>query len=477
MKGSAQRIIRDEVILPAITEMYDITSNANLFDTKLQSIVRWCDLLYTKMQANAPFRDLLYYCNENAIDLKNKLQPFYFKSKELSDFAKNDPEKAQSFCYGYALGVHHDFRRSNYELDKQSEILVEHFNDCLKLIPTINDILYRLTPTIQLLLEDANLEVVIDLFQKVERSADLFTCLVYQALNTDKMERLGELMNSKIKTNGEIRVFTHRVVTPLTQKLKAMRPNSHEELQTIAKVIAAGFTNGNDSTGGFAIGKIMAVSAINDEVLQRLIELLIDEPKVVVSKDEIGRIDADLRKINLPTRAELVQRLKRKNTAYSRWLESDIPSLLREAESLRLKPTVKPQVFCALFDVIVRKSTQQLPVDWRALHAILPDFNAQKSKLSGDELRSGNLVKTFTNAQSTAFVHALAANEWTMADELWNLRPIRNPEIVLSYALSLCRRGDYDKTDSLLSKLKRIRSNSRRNYIASLCSFRIVANQ
>ncbi|KAI6212222.1 Leucine-rich PPR motif-containing protein, mitochondrial [Aphelenchoides besseyi] len=454
MKTSAQRIIREEVMVSTIKEMYTITSDANLFNTKLQNVVQWCNLLYAEMQASAPFKELLHYCGENTIELKNKLQPFYFKSKELIDFAKNDPERAQGLCYGYALAVHHDIRRSNYNIDKQSKILVEHFNDCLKLLPRISDILYRLTPTIQLLLDEANLKVVTDIFRNVERSADLFTCVVYQALNTDKMERLGELMNSKINTNGEIRVFIHRVITPLIQKLKAMRPNSHEELQTIAKVIAAGFTNGNDSTGGFAVGKIMAVSAINDEVLQRLIELLIDEPKVVVSKDEIRRIDSELRKLNLPARAELVQRLKRKNTAYSRWLESDISTLLKEAESLRSRPNVIPQVFCALFDVIVRKSIQQRPVDWRALHAILPDFHAQKSKLSGDELRSGNFLKTFTNAQSTAFVHALAANEWTMADELWNLRPIRNPEMILSYALSLCRRADYKRTDSLLSKLK-----------------------
>lgn len=128
-----------------------------------------------------------------------------------------------------------------------------------------------------------------------------------------------------------------------------------------------------------------------------------------------------MRDANLPARAKLLSSLRQKNSTHQRWLKTDnLSDLITEAEKLSENENTKPEVLCALYDVIIRKSVAMQPIALNALVWTLPLFSNCEKKISSMDAKMYR--SAFSNALMTAVNYSLLNRNFDAFDKLWELR-------------------------------------------------------
>lgn len=192
-------------------------------------------------------------------------------------------------------------------------------------------------------------------------------------------------------------------------------------------------------------------STIPDTRVDKLIKLLVDEPKVTISSAEIKKMEAKLREVNLPHRADLIKYLKRKSTTYQRWQQTkDISELEQEADNLEQNSELSPGVLGTLYEMILRKATQNH--DTPVIVRTLPKYYQKEKQMTSNDVKIYKQHIQF--AHNIAFLEMLNKEAWTEADQLWTMKPSKNPEHALLYALSFCRRNHPEEAHEILKSVK-----------------------
>ncbi|CAD5225490.1 unnamed protein product [Bursaphelenchus okinawaensis] len=402
-----------------------------------EKVLLWTEALRNSGLSETPLADLIYSAQVKQAPIKD-----FYKIFIHSEEAKNLLSDENTHRAHILVPLLNEIARKLPE----SKVGDQVFEDLVFLIKNIN-VSQNISLVEKLAAKGINYikSVIAKTNQPFVNSA-----LVYNMLNYEQLDRLKELM-TVTKDEKEMKLVINRVINPLMRILKS---NKFEEkdLSTIAKIISLGFNSGDkqgQTPGGEAIASILAASTIPDNRVEKLVRLLVDEPKVTIGGGEITRIEAKLREVNLPQRAVLIKYLKRKSTAYQRWQNTErLEELIEESEKLEATKDVPTGVLVSLYEVILRKSVEKKDVD--TIVTVLPRFYKKEKE---DQSTKIFKVKIF-EAHNYAFVENLNREAWEAADSLWNMKPLRNVETVLLYALTLCRRQKIEEAHEVLKTIK-----------------------
>uniref|UniRef100_A0A7E4UNU0 PPR_long domain-containing protein n=1 Tax=Panagrellus redivivus TaxID=6233 RepID=A0A7E4UNU0_PANRE len=279
--------------------------------------------------------------------------------------------------------------------------------------------------------------------------------LLVNEMFVEQLDRLEALMKGPLANE---KLYLSRVHPVIVRYLR--KPHIDDsELRTIAAVVAAGFPSDGQITApvgqsyGFrCIRDLITSNVIGDERLQLLIKLLSEEPNVTLAKEEVKKIESELRSSsNKSQRADWVKQLQRKSKAVVRWLSSDVDALQEEANFLETKEDAKPGVRAKLYDILLRKYADDTS------HNNSPNMlNLLKKSFALDIAAESRGWFQPLKYVSIAMRRALVFGDYDTAQALWDLKKDCPPDLKLLYALCWLDQNEEAKAIDAASTLKQV---------------------
>ncbi|CAD5230260.1 unnamed protein product [Bursaphelenchus xylophilus] len=424
----------------------------------VKQLVKWTSVLKANDLSQNPLADVVQQAILEKVPVK-ELYKTFIHSQEAQDLMAEEGQRAHIFI---------PLVNQVVKQLPESKIADSTFKELIFLCNSTRGGSFS---TLATALAQKSVPYIKSVLNSIENNSFLVTEIVGVMLSNEQLDRLSELMTTKLETEKDVRIMINRVINPIMRNLKSNKFNE-EDLPAISKVIANGFNASDKSAqtpGGEAIAAILAASTIADARVEKLIKLLVDEPKVTIGSAEIKRIEAKLLEVNLPHRAGLIKYLKRKSTTYQRWQTTeDIGELEREAESLEKAEDVPAGVLLTLYEVILKKAVAEKNVP--AIMNTLPKFYKKEKDQSDVKIFKGRIVE----AHNMALLENMNNEAWEAADLLWNLKPLKNVETVLLYALTLCRRGMTEEAHEVLKNFKSAALNLQPSYFNNVASSSVL---
>ncbi|KAJ1350983.1 hypothetical protein KIN20_006916 [Parelaphostrongylus tenuis] len=129
-----------------------------------------------------------------------------------------------------------------------------------------------------------------------------------------------------------------------------------------------------------------------------LISFMEKEPRIRFSSEDIALGKKTLTEKGQRAKADLLEKLRRRNQTYARWLDTPVEELEKELEHIRENPNHKPVVVSSIHEVILKKVFAEEPVNYEKIEHHL---RLVKESSSPPTFRLTDLARKIFPAQLT----------------------------------------------------------------------------
>ncbi|WKY13641.1 hypothetical protein Q1695_004460 [Nippostrongylus brasiliensis] len=283
------------------------------------------------------------------------------------------------------------------------------------------------------------------------------TALVQQLLRKgDPLaeEKLEKLLNSGAVQSLSLSRINKQLLGLVVNRDKKEGESDERQLCLAARLLAFNFPAENSKTKTSTAAAKYVLSLLQSEFLtidraRLFVEFLEKEPRVRFSQEDMTAGKKALVDKGQKEKAELLERLRKKNQTYARWLDSSLEDLESEMEHIRTSPNCKPAVLNTIQEVILRKIAAEKPVNYDHVEGQLRRIKESEAK------PSSRIADLAAQMFSVAFSSALTEQKFDVVQKLWENR-IRFPSVedALTYISYLVLNGSREEADLVCEDLR-----------------------
>ncbi|VDL78147.1 unnamed protein product [Nippostrongylus brasiliensis] len=304
----------------------------------------------------------------------------------------------------------------------------------------------------------ADLAAVLFIYEKERTHQDEYaTALVQQLLRKgDPLaeEKLEKLLNSGAVQSLSLSRINKQLLGLVVNRDKKEGESDERQLCLAARLLAFNFPAENSKTKTSTAAAKYVLSLLQSEFLtidraRLFVEFLEKEPRVRFSQEDMTAGKKALVDKGQKEKAELLERLRKKNQTYARWLDSSLEDLESEMEHIRTSPNCKPAVLNTIQEVILRKIAAEKPVNYDHVEGQLRRIKESEAK------PSSRIADLAAQMFSVAFSSALTEQKFDVVQKLWENR-IRFPSVedALTYISYLVLNGSREEADLVCEDLR-----------------------